>query len=125
MNEGGSIVNMASIGSFFAWPGEGLFSTTKGGVVQLTRQLALEMAPRGVRANCVCPGTVDTPQTQKFLAGTDDPDEAKRELGAAVPLGRIGTPREIAECVLFLASSESSYVTGTAMIVDGGTTLSP
>jgi NAD(P)-dependent dehydrogenase (short-subunit alcohol dehydrogenase family) len=120
--EGGSIVNMASINSFIAWENDAPYTATKGALLQFTRALALELAPRGVRANAVCPGVIDTPLTDYFLARADDPGSLRAEYAAVSPLDRLGTPREVANCVLFLASDEASFVTGSALVVDGATT---
>jgi len=122
MPEGGSIVNMASINSFVAWPNDSAYTTSKGAVMQFTRALALDLAPRGIRANAVCPGVVDTPLTDAFLVLADDPEALRAEYAAVSPLGRMGTPREVANCVLFLASDEASFVSGTGLVVDGATT---
>jgi NAD(P)-dependent dehydrogenase (short-subunit alcohol dehydrogenase family) len=122
MPAGGSIVNMASINSFVAWTNDAAYTASKGALMQYTRALALDLAPRGVRANCVCPGVIDTPLTDLFLAAADDPDSLRAEYERAAPLGRMGTAREVANCVLFLASDESSFVTGSGLVVDGGTT---
>jgi meso-butanediol dehydrogenase/(S,S)-butanediol dehydrogenase/diacetyl reductase len=125
MPSGGSIVNMASINSFIAWPNDTPYTTSKGALLQFTRSLALEVAPQGIRVNCVCPGIIDTPLTDSFLALADDAEELRREYEAASPFNRMGRPREVADCVVFLASEESSFVTGAALVVDGGTTLQP
>jgi NAD(P)-dependent dehydrogenase (short-subunit alcohol dehydrogenase family) len=122
MAAGGSIVNMASINSLIAWPNDAAYTATKGAVLQFTRALALDVAPRGIRANAVCPGVIDTPLTDVFLERADDPEALRAEYAAAAPLNRVGTAREVANCVLFLASDESSFVTGSALVVDGGTT---
>jgi NAD(P)-dependent dehydrogenase (short-subunit alcohol dehydrogenase family) len=122
MPEGGSIVNVASINSFVAWPNDAAYTMSKGALMQFTRALALDLAPRGIRANCVCPGVIDTPLTDLFLDAADDPDGLRKEYEAAAPLNRMGTAREVANCVLFLASNEASFVTGAALVVDGGTT---
>jgi NAD(P)-dependent dehydrogenase (short-subunit alcohol dehydrogenase family) len=122
MPPGGSIVNMASINSFIAWENDAPYTATKGAVLQLTRALALELAPQGIRANCVCPGVIDTPLTDAFLERADDPDALRAEYAAVSPFDRLGTAREVAHCVLFLASDEASFVTGAALVVDGGTT---
>jgi NAD(P)-dependent dehydrogenase (short-subunit alcohol dehydrogenase family) len=121
MPSGGSIVNMASINSFVAWPANAAYTASKGALLQLTRALALDAAPRGVRANCVCPGLVDTPLTDSFLAAAEDAAVLRAEYEAVAPLGRMADPREIAQCVLFLASDEASFVTGAALVADGGT----
>jgi len=122
MPEGSSIVNMASINSFVAWENDAPYTATKGAVLQLTRALALELAPRHVRVNAVCPGVIDTPLTDAFLERAEDPDVLRAEYAAASPLNRMGTAREVANCVLFLASDEASFVTGSALVVDGATT---
>jgi len=119
---GGSIVNMASINSFIAWENDAVYTATKGAVLQFTRSLALELAPRAIRANAVCPGVIDTPLTDLFLAAADDAAALRREYELASPFLRMGTAREVANCVLFLASDESTFITGSALIVDGGTT---
>jgi NAD(P)-dependent dehydrogenase (short-subunit alcohol dehydrogenase family) len=125
MQAGGSIVNMASINSFIAWPNDTPYTTSKGALLQFTRALALEAAPQAIRVNCVCPGIIDTPLNDAFLELADDPDALRREYQAASPFNRMGTAREVADCVLFLASDEASFVTGAALVVDGGTTLAP
>jgi NAD(P)-dependent dehydrogenase (short-subunit alcohol dehydrogenase family) len=121
MPEGGSIVNMASINSFIAWENDAPYTATKGALMQFTRGLALDLAANGIRANCVCPGVVDTPLTDQFLDAADDPASLRASYAAAAPLNRVGTSREIANCVLFLASDEASFVTGTGLVADGGT----
>lgn len=122
MPAGGSIVNTASINSFVAWPNDAAYTMSKGALLMYTRALALDAAPRGIRANCVCPGVIDTPLTDLFLKAADDPAALRREYELAAPVGRMGTAREVANCVLFLASDEASFVTGSALVVDGGTT---
>ncbi len=122
MPSGSSIVNMASINSFIAGDNNAAYTASKGAVLQLSRALALELAPRAIRVNAVCPGVIDTPLTDLFLDAADDPVALRREYEAASPLLRMGTAREVANCVLFLASDESSFVTGSALTVDGATT---
>lgn len=111
---GGSVINMASIGSFRATPGSSAYITSKGGMLLLTRTAALEYVRDNIRVNAVCPGVTAT----EIL--TNAPDELKQMLVARVPIGRMGTPEEVASLTLFLASDEASYITGAAYIIDGG-----
>ena len=120
MPEGGSIVTVASISSFVAWENDGAYTASKGAVLQLTRALAVDVAARGIRANAVCPGVIDTPLTQEFLGRAEDRDRLLAQYAAVAPMNRLGTPREIANCILFLASEEASFVTGAALVADGG-----
>lgn len=92
-------------------------TVTKGGVVALTKQLAAEGAPYGIRTNCVSPGMVETPATRADLLA---PDHPMRDIARSIPLGRVGQAEEIARCALFLASPDASYVTGANLVVDGG-----
>jgi NAD(P)-dependent dehydrogenase (short-subunit alcohol dehydrogenase family) len=120
--DGGAVVTIGSINSFVAWPNDLPYTTSKGAVLQFTRALALDLAPRGIRANCVCPGVIDTPLTRAFIDAAPDPDEVVREYEMISPLERMGTAEEVANAALFLASDEASFITGSALIVDGGTT---
>ena len=118
----GAIVNMSSISGVVGLADQAAYCTTKGAIAQLTRQLAVDYAGRGVRVNAVAPGAIDTPFLQGALAGAPDLDEALRQVAAAHPLGRISTPAEIAEVVFFLASPRASFVTGAVVMADGGFT---
>jgi NAD(P)-dependent dehydrogenase (short-subunit alcohol dehydrogenase family) len=120
--DGGAVVTIGSINSFVAWPNDLPYTTSKGAVLQFTRALALDLAPRRIRANCVCPGVIDTPLTRAFIDAAPDPDEVVREYEMVSPLERMGTAEEVANAAVFLASDEASFITGSALIVDGGTT---
>ena len=123
MEAGSCIVTMGSVNSFRPRAGAAAYTASKGGLLQFTRALALEVATRGIRANCVCPGNIDTPLTEAFLLSAPDYEAQRRNYAAESPMNRLGTPEEVAHCVLFLASEEASFVTGTALIVDGGMSL--
>ena len=120
--DGGAVVTIGSINSFVGWPNDLPYTTSKGALLQFTRALALDLAPRRIRANCVCPGIIDTPLTRAFIDAAPDPDDVVEEYEAAAPLGRMGTAEEVANAALFLASDEASFITGSALLVDGGTT---
>lgn len=120
---GGVIINTASTLGFVGMAGCAAYCASKGGVVQLTRALAIELAPYNIRVNCVCPGTTVAETSEGFvLYGRKISDEAIRARAKSHPLGRLARPEDIAHAVLYLASEESSFVTGTALFVDGGYT---
>jgi NAD(P)-dependent dehydrogenase (short-subunit alcohol dehydrogenase family) len=123
MPEGGSIVTVGSINSFSAYENDGAYTASKGAVLQFTKALALDVVSRGIRVNAVCPGIIDTPFTQAFLDLSDDPDALRAEYAAVAPMNRLGTPREVANCILFLASDEAAFITGIGLVVDGGTLI--
>lgn len=116
----GNVINMASIGGIVGIRDRLAYCTTKFAVVGLTKSLALDHAQDGIRANCICPGRVETPFVQARLREYPDPEAAYREMSATQALGRMGTPEEIAAAALYLASDESAFVTGTAFLIDGG-----
>ena len=118
----GSIVTTASELAIIGQAGYVAYTATKGGILAMTRALAAELAPYGVRANAVCPGTVDTPLLQAEFDVSDDPAAERTQTERSIALGRIAQPMEIAATVLFLLSDESSYVTGAHFVVDGGRT---
>lgn len=117
---GGSIVNMASVNGFWVEPQLGAYCTAKGGVINLTRAIALDFGRDGIRCNCICPGYIDTGMAQRYFEVQDDPEAARAEAGRLHALGRIGRPEEIAAMALFLCSDESSFCTAQPFIVDGG-----
>jgi NAD(P)-dependent dehydrogenase (short-subunit alcohol dehydrogenase family) len=125
MPDGGAVVTVGSINGLIAWEHDAAYCASKGAVLQLTRAVALDMAPRNIRANCVCPGVIDTPMADAFIDDADDSAALRREYEALSPLNRLGTPREIANCIVFLASDEASFVTGAALVADGGTIIRP
>jgi 2-keto-3-deoxy-L-fuconate dehydrogenase len=116
----GVIVNMASIGGIVGIRDRLAYCTTKFAVVGLTKSLALDHAKDGIRVNCVCPGRVETPFVKARLLEYPDPEAAYREMAATQALCRMGTPEEIAASVLYLASDEAAFVTGSALVIDGG-----
>jgi meso-butanediol dehydrogenase/(S,S)-butanediol dehydrogenase/diacetyl reductase len=116
----GVVVNTASISGMAGDYGLSSYNAAKAGVVNLTRSAALENARHNIRVNCVCPGFIDTRATQ--ILGGDRADELRRHYAAAHPVGRVGQADEIASAVLFLASDEASFMTGAAVVADGGLT---
>lgn len=116
----GSIVNISSIMGLVGTVGALAYVASKAGVLGLTKGLALEYAPDGVRVNAVCPGFVDTPMVRRHLEQSGDPAAELAKLNATHPVGRIGQPSEIADAVLWLASDSASFVTGASIPVDGG-----
>lgn len=113
---GGSIVNMSSTNGLVAEVGYGAYNASKGGLVLLSQTMAIELGTSGVRVNHVCPGYIVTPMS----AALDDPEFVARYIRDHIPLGRTGTPEDVASAVAFLASEESAFITGTAIVVDGG-----
>ena len=122
MPDGGAIVNMGSVASLVGYPDETTYIATKGAVLQMTRGMACDAAARNIRVNCVCPGPCETPPMMKWLEDSTDSEALLREWNESIMLGRMGLPGEIAKAVLFLASSDSSFMTGEALVVDGGFT---
>jgi meso-butanediol dehydrogenase/(S,S)-butanediol dehydrogenase/diacetyl reductase len=117
---GGVIINTGSINSLMAMKDEAAYDASKGGVLMLTRATALDFAKDNIRANCICPGAIETPMLRGVLEQASNPREVEAELIRKHALGRIGAPEEVAKVALFLASDDSSFVTGSAVAVDGG-----
>ena len=118
----GIIINTASVAGMIGLPERAIYCTSKGAVIALTKQVAVQYATKGIRCNCICPGTVDTPWVENLLSQADDPAQMRRNLIARQPLGRLGTPQEVAKAALYLASEDASFITGTALVIDGGIT---
>jgi 2-keto-3-deoxy-L-fuconate dehydrogenase len=122
--KGGVIVNIASIAGQVAVARRFAYGASKGAVISMTQSIALDYVDQGIRCNCICPGTVETPfveaYLQKYHAG--EIEETRAQLHARQPLGRMGRPEEIAPLALYLASDEAAYVTGAQMVIDGGLT---
>ncbi len=118
----GSITSTASVVGLWGSQGQPAYCAAKAAVVMLTKCLALDGAREGVRANCVCPGFVDTTMLERFLEAQPDPAAARAAATGLHPLGRLGAPRDIADAFVYLASDEAQWVTGTALVVDGGLT---
>jgi NAD(P)-dependent dehydrogenase (short-subunit alcohol dehydrogenase family) len=119
-NKRSYIVNIGSISSFIGDQGESIYSATKGGVLMLTKSIALEYAADGMRCNCICPGIVDTPMLRFHLSHMPDPDAHLAERLRRVPMGVSVMPDDIAKCALYLSCEDSSAITGTSIIIDGG-----
>jgi NAD(P)-dependent dehydrogenase (short-subunit alcohol dehydrogenase family) len=121
---GGVVVNIASVSSFIAQPAFVPYNASKGAVLQLTRCLALDLAADGVRVNAICPGAIHTQATDRHIASLGlDPERAYRDFANEALMKRLGRPEEIAAGALFLASDESSYMTGAHLVIDGGATI--
>ena len=119
----GAIVNMASVQSFATQKSVAAYTTGKHGLIGLTRSMALDFAGDGVRVNAVAPGSVDTPMLRWAVGLDPNPEALMKTVRGMHPLGRIATPREVAEAVAFLASDRASFVTGATLVVDGGLLL--
>ena len=119
---GGVILNTASIAGLLGSPGQASYGAAKAGVINLTRCMAIDGAAIPIRVNCICPGFIETPMVLAYLEGQDDPAASRAQVDAMHPLGGIGRPADIANGFVYLASDEASWVTGTALTIDGGLT---
>jgi NAD(P)-dependent dehydrogenase (short-subunit alcohol dehydrogenase family) len=122
--QGGAIVNIASIAGQVAVARRFAYGTTKGAVISMTQSVAMDYIDKGIRCNCICPGTVESPIVEAYLQNYQqgEIEENRKQLHARQPLGRMGRPDEIAPLALYLASDEAGYVTGSQMVIDGGLT---
>ena len=123
-SKNGSIVNIASVAGVVAVKDRFAYTTSKGGVIALTKSVALDYVTKNIRANAICPGTVNTPWVDRITKNYNNPDEAKELMRQRQPLGRLGEPEEIAMAAVYLASDESKFITGSSLIIDGGLTMS-
>lgn len=119
---GGVIVNVSSIAAIVAVVDRAAYGASKGAVLALTKAMAADHIKDNIRVNCICPGTVDTPWVGRMVESYADPEEARRKMVARQPIGRLGKPEEMAEAILYLASSAANFATGSALILDGGFT---
>ena len=120
---GGVIVNVSSVSGIFGDPLAAPYNAAKGGVNLLTKNMALDYASHGIRVNAVCPGRVATPMLTTRLKPGEEWEQMLARWGQRIPLGRVGRPEDVANAILFLASDEASWITGTTLVVDGGATI--
>ncbi len=123
-SKNGSIVNIASVAGIVAVKDRFAYCTSKGGVISLTKSIALDFVKDNIRANAICPGTVNTPWVERITQDYENPDEARELMRQRQPLGRLGEPEEIAQAAIYLGSDESKFITGTTLVIDGGLTMS-
>jgi NAD(P)-dependent dehydrogenase (short-subunit alcohol dehydrogenase family) len=120
---GGVILNTSSATALRSVVDRAAYSASKGAVLALTKSMAIDYVRDGIRVNCLCPGTIDTPSLHQRLAAFADPEEARKQFVARQPMGRLGTAEEVAKAALFLVSDDTRFVTGTAFSIDGGFTV--
>ena len=116
-------MNISSVRAFVSFEGNAPYEASKAGLIGLTRALALEHGRDGIRVNAICPGYIDTPMMDAWLRVQADPPAALQQVLSVHPVGRMGTPHDIAEAALFLASDASAFITGTFLVVDGGMSI--
>ncbi|GIX47303.1 MAG: short-chain dehydrogenase [Candidatus Tectimicrobiota bacterium] len=119
---GGVIINTASVVALVGIENRAAYCASKGGVAALTRAMAVDHVRDGIRVNCVAPGTIDSPYLAPIFAASSEPQRLREQLAQRQLMGRMGTPEEVAYAMLYLASDESSFTTGTMLVVDGGMT---
>jgi NAD(P)-dependent dehydrogenase (short-subunit alcohol dehydrogenase family) len=120
---GGVIINTSSVAGLVGVKNRAAYSASKMGVIGLTRSVAIDFIQDGIRANAICPGTVDTPSLRARIAASGDPETARAQFIARQPMGRLGRAEEIAALAVYLASDESAYMTGSEIVIDGGLAL--
>jgi len=116
----GVIVNVASVGGIIGIASRAAYGASKAALISLTRSLTVDYAGRGIRANCVAPGTTETPWVDRMVAGADQPAALRQQMAERQIIGRLGTAEEIADAILFLSSARASFFHGSAVVVDGG-----
>ena len=116
-NGGGAMVNISSVHAYASWPGCVAYDSTKAGLLGMTRALAVDHGPDGIRVNAICPGYIRTPLLEQWFLSTGG---GEQEVSTFHPLRRIGEPEDVANAVLFLASEQASFITGACLTVDGG-----
>jgi NAD(P)-dependent dehydrogenase (short-subunit alcohol dehydrogenase family) len=120
---GGAVINISSVHATHAFPSSTAYACSKAGLVALTRNLALELAPRHIRVNAICPGYIDTRLWEEYMRQSPDAKALAANTAALHPLGRRGVPADVANAALFLAADASAFITGTCLVVDGGLTI--
>jgi NAD(P)-dependent dehydrogenase (short-subunit alcohol dehydrogenase family) len=116
----GAIVNVASVGGVIGIPFRAAYGASKAALISLTRSLTVDYASRGIRANCVAPGTTETPWVDRIVSGADDPGALRQQMAERQVIGRLGTADEIADTIVFLVSAQASFFHGSTVVVDGG-----
>jgi NAD(P)-dependent dehydrogenase (short-subunit alcohol dehydrogenase family) len=119
----GVIINTASVAGLVGIRDRAAYCASKGAVIALTRAVAVDYVDQGIRCVCICPGTVDSPWVERLLAAAEDREAARTALEARQPMGRLGTPEEVAKAALYLASDDAAFITGSALVIDGGWTM--
>ena len=119
---GANVVNISSVSGLVALKYMSIYGTAKAAVIHLSKGMAIDLAEHGIRVNAICPGVIDTPQPRQFVSTLEDPAAAFEAFTPMHPIGRIGEASEVADAILYLASGRASFVTGSALVVDGGMT---